>query len=122
MALFYGVACTRPFVVPVPLATCQDASLWDFKAWMSTDDERSVCNRSFILEHAGKRIHCILIFSAQLGLAAAFRNQILSEPGREWRGNVLIVWANNGWPRQLEPDVALVASELHKGDNAVQRT
>ena len=54
-------------------------------------------------------MHCILYYVDRSASAVHHRNDLLSEESDCWFGNVLLAWANNDWPHdiQLGADVVL---------------
>lgn len=106
-ALFYGVECTEPMVVPVPLCSNDVPCLWDYDVWVSARKHSRVLARDFLYKRPGQKRyqHCVLIYSDQRDVPVSYQNVLLSTDKRQWLGNVLVVWANNDWPPGLIPDI-----------------
>jgi hypothetical protein len=104
-ALFYGVQCISPSVVPVPLAPAETDHLWDVSIWLTDESNTDViCTKDFVLLQYGRRMHCIIYHLCQQTAADGHaRNRIISSSFRNWYGNVLVSWANNDWPPNLTP-------------------
>ena len=104
-ALFYGVRCTFPSVVPVPLAPAEADHLWDVSMWLTDKSNTDIIRtKDFVLLHQGRRMHCIIYHLCQRTAAGGHaRNRILCGGFRNWYGNVLVSWANNDWPPNLTP-------------------
>ena len=114
-ALFYGVACTAPMLVPVPLCRNDNPQLWDYGVWVSDLNQSSVLSRDFWYHDGGCRMHCILLYCDQDTAPSSSENQLLSSSARTWLGNILVVWANNEWPPGLVPDIRQILDVVFLG-------
>ena len=111
-ALFYGVDCTSPFIVPIPYANGKR----DYRTWIAVDATSNIIPKKVTVNVHNEELRCEILYIEQSQLPNWYSNRLLSNESRSLLGNVLLVHLDKEWPKQFIVSPEWIASNMLSSD------